>query len=219
MQYTENCVYALPARIMNIAKIVLRNIRYFEGMEGDGYSVDICLGRKKLGEALDPATGGPVEFYFSDAESEKKFHELVKAYDDKYPGMDTFGIFNGKPSYEEIVQMKNLRKELPRKADDDQETREAMFIYNYLNLYNEYKKALKAFRKKKDCTYTVIHYVYIPDHPTKIDRSYYGSEKACRKEEQKITEPHLYAVFRCKEDFNITDHPFFDSHDWSAASS
>lgn len=123
----------------SINGIQLKAIKTTRGMEGTGFTANIYLDGKKVGEVFDTADGGCYNYSYCDNEKKQKVIERIKEHFEKHPPVDTFKVYS---TPIENIDMGNL----PREAYSDMlEPDDCFFSELYvLNLREkDYKKNCK----------------------------------------------------------------------------
>lgn len=60
----------------------VKGIKTFTGMEGIGYNCGLYKGNKKVAEVTDPATGGPIDFYWTDMGKQPRVSMKQRGFDE-----------------------------------------------------------------------------------------------------------------------------------------
>ena len=65
--------------------VELKNIRKTVGMEGEGFTANIYLDGKKIGQCADYGDGGEINIYYDDRTVAPLLESRIRTYFDKYP--------------------------------------------------------------------------------------------------------------------------------------
>ena len=145
----------------SINGITLKNLKTFDGKEGEGFSASIYLDNKKIGTVVDSAYGGCYDYDF-EVGKYNVFLDKVKEHYRKHPCVDNFKIFNC--SVEEFLEIKD---NLPFHKVDDMLEIEDTFIYD-LKVLTDFEKIYKKNLKKNRSVMIVLDAYSLIGRPTPL---------------------------------------------------
>lgn len=183
----------------SINGIGLKNVKTFQGKEGNGFSASVYLDGKRIGTVTDSAFGGEYD-YDIPSDAQKKISDRIDGYRTAHPMLDGLAIYE-MPVEEVWKRCENGT--LPTEKDCSWD----LFFYDIVQLHDA-EKTYKKGVKKGLPNLMLVNFLNVKDNPTPLDMIYQycdpeEASKIIESERQKGC-PFTTEIFSSLEDFENT---------------